>query len=228
MLISTPLFDIGNLERRIPKRQSPNRKRPIDDPDKTIMSSSLEATIPSASMMKQAMMERERAANRNRARLLRRDDDNPTDESMERNLLEQSIGKINLGLMLDRCFKRTEIEYDKLAEDVEGTDDRVLYKSVYEYQAPKMLDTINQLEMPTLLVHGTDDPLIAYPPEPVWDYVTRGEDGESNILYLPLEGVRHFPMLENERFGRFVLDFLETRDLSSLEGIKGRWRRRSR
>jgi len=39
--------------------------------------------------------------------------------------------------------------------------------------------------------------------------------------------VRHFPMLEYERFNRLANDFLEAADVTKLE-IKERWKRRTR
>jgi hypothetical protein len=63
------------------------------------------------------------------------------------------------------------------------------------------------------------------PDEDVWNYVTK--DRENLVLPIPLPGVRHFPMLEDERFFRIVNDFLELPDISKIE-VKERWRRRTR
>jgi len=223
MLISTPLFDIGNLEARTPLRRSTFGDDDRDD--RTLMSSSLEATIPSAGMMRQALLERAAVRNRSRGRGSGGDEEGSGPSGPVGNLLAQSIATTSISAMLDRCFRKSEIEYEKLSADVSNTDERVLMKSIAEYDAAKMLDTVNQLRVPTMFIHGQDDPIIPNPSDSVWDYVT---DNLDEKVALSVEGVRHFPMLENERFGRFVLDFLEARDITRLEGIKGRWQRRSR
>ena len=224
MLISTPLFDIGGLSSRTPTRKS-DFGQPEGDPDRTIMSRSIEATIPSAGMMRQALLERAAVQNRFRGRSVPGGNTDDGDVNLSGNPLAHSLATTNLSDMLDRCFKRGEPEHQKLSEDLPNTDERVLMKSIAEYDAAKMLDTVNQLKMPTMLVHGDMDPLLTPPGNAVWDYVTA--EGDQKVA-LSIEGVRHFPMLENERFGRFVLDFLEARDITEIEGIKGRWQRRSR
>ncbi|MEO0562988.1 MAG: alpha/beta hydrolase, partial [Chloroflexota bacterium] len=225
MLISNPLFDIGNLEARRPMRLSKRNDDDRADPDSTMMSSSLEATIPSAGMMRQALLERAAVRNRSRGRATSGEASSETSSNSSGNLLAQSIATTSISSMLDRCFDRKEIEFDKLNADVSNTDERVLMKSIAEFDAGKMLDTVNQLQIPTMMIHGQQDPLIPNPTDAVWNYVT---DNSEQKVALSVEGVRHFPMLENERFGRFVLDFLEARDITALEGIKGRWQRRSR
>jgi len=224
MLISTPLFDIGGLSNRQPSRKS-DFGAPSSDPDRTVISRSMEATIPSAGMMRQALLERAAVQNRFRGRATPGNTFDDDEVNLTGNMLAHSIATTNLNDMLDRCFKRTEAEYEKLQADIPNTDERVLMKSIAEYDAPKMLDTVHQLKMPTMLVHGEQDPLLTPPDSAVWDYVT--SEGDQKVA-LTIEGVRHFPMLENERFGRFVLDFLEARNISDIEGIKGRWQRRSR
>lgn len=225
MLISTPLFDTGNLDKRPPSRQ-PDFGMADDDMDRTLPSSSMEATIPSAGMMRQALLERAAMQNRFRGRSLPGSDMDDDDINVAGNPLAQSIATTSLSEMLDRCFRRTEAEYDKLKADLPpNTDERVLMKSIAEYDARKMLATVQQLKMPTMFVHGDQDPILTPPGNAVWDFVT-ADMGQK--VALTVEGVRHFPMLENERFGRFVLDFLEARDITDIEGIKGRWQRRSR
>jgi pimeloyl-ACP methyl ester carboxylesterase len=224
MLISTPLFDIGGLAGRQPTRKS-DFGNVTSDPDRTMLSRSMEATIPSAGMMRQALLERAAVQNRFRGRATMGDDANEGDMSLSGNMLAQSIATTSLSDMLDRCFKRTEPEYEKLQADLPNTDERVLMKSIAEYDAPKMLDTVQQLQMPTMFIHGGNDPLLTPPESAVWDYVTSHRDQKVALM---IEGARHFPMLENARFGRFVLDFLEAGDISEIEGIKGRWQRRSR
>jgi len=219
MLISPPLYDIGGLPNRTPIRIST-----ADGDNETMLPPSMEATIPSAGMMRQALLER--AAVRNKSRGVAGNESSAqANGPSSTNPLAESIANTNLTALLDRCFKRTDIEYEKLQADIPNTDERVLIKSIAEYDAPKMLDTVNQLQMPTMFIHGEADPLIPVPSDDVWNYVT---DNNEQKVALTVNGARHFPMLENDRFGRFVLDFLEAQDITKLEGIKGSWQRRSR
>lgn len=224
MLMSTPLYDIGNLETRVPMPLSRGMSKAPSgvDPDLTIPASSLEATIPSANMMRAALIERAAALNIERGK---RASLKPNEETNSVNYLADSLRPPQLSALLDRCFKRNESAYEKLYGDVALTDERILPKTITEFNAAKMLDTVYQLQMPTALVHGLDDPLIPPPSEAVWDYLTRNK--EENMIAIPLPNVRHFPMLEHERFGSFLREFLESNDMSTLE-VKERWRRRSR
>ena len=79
--------------------------------------------------------------------------------------------------------------------------------------------------MPILVVHGSDDPLIPQPNEDILNYITL--DKENLLMPILLPGVRHFPMLEDDRFARLAGEFLEAPDVTKLE-IKERWHRRTR
>ncbi|MFZ4813857.1 MAG: alpha/beta fold hydrolase [Phototrophicaceae bacterium] len=224
MLVSMPLFDIGNLASRVPKRISRLVGEGESTPNGDNKPDYLEATIPSAGMMRAALLERMAARNPEAARVAAASLDDP-DQITDYNYLLESVGTPRLASMLERCFKRSEIEFEKLHADVLATDDLILKNTIQNFDAAKILDTVQQLQMPTVLVNGMEDPLTPAPNEAVWDYLTNGK--EDRMIPIPLPGVRHFPMLEHERFGSFIVNFLETADLSTLE-VKERWRRRSR
>ena len=78
-------------------------------------------------------------------------------------------------------------------------------------------------DIPVLLVHGDNDPLVK-PPQPAW---LRG--CEDNVRAIFVNGVHHFPMLEERnKFNRLLRDFLNAgTDLASLE-LKEEWQRRLR
>jgi len=82
---------------------------------------------------------------------------------------------------------------------------------------------LSPLNIPVLLVHGGDDPLIK-PPQPEW---LQGCD--ENVRAMLLNGTQHFPMLEERnKFNRLLVDFLDVgEDLASLE-LKEEWQRRLR
>jgi len=230
LLSSLPLYDIGGLDQRTPRRTKPKRGTFVpDDPDRTIPSSSLEKTIASknsASMIRAAIRERAAARNQDSGGGIPspiQPKESETTEPRE-NLLRQSLGTTDMSELLARCFRSSEVEYGKLQGDVLNAKEKALQVVVDGFDAAHMLDTIHGLEMPIVLVHGEQDPLVPVPNKAVWDYVS---GGTGDTLTIPVPNVRHFPMLEHERFGRFVNDFLETPRIEDLE-IRERWRRRSR
>lgn len=127
--------------------------------------------------------------------------------------------------LLEKCFKKTEPEFDKLRVDVEKSDDRVLQQSAHGFNAGKMLDDLRRVTAPIVAVHGENDPIFSAPDEDIWNYLTIKK--EDVFVPIPLPQVRHFPMLEHDAFPRLANDFLTISDISKLE-IRERWRRRSR
>ncbi len=128
-------------------------------------------------------------------------------------------------VLLQKCFKQSEADYDKLENVVAKMDDRVMQVSAINFDSGIMLDSFRQLQSPLVLIHGEDDPVIPSPVEDVWNYLTA--DNDQNLLPISLPGVRHFPMLEFEPFTRLVGQFLETPNINDIE-IRERWRRRTR
>ncbi len=127
--------------------------------------------------------------------------------------------------LLHKCFKRTDPELEKLQAYIARSDEEVITRSVSGYDAGDMLDTIRRAPVPTVIIHGENDPLIPAPGENVWDYLTLHK--EDTLLPIPMSNVGHFPMLESDTFMRLLSSFLETQDISKIE-MKERWRRRSR
>lgn len=131
----------------------------------------------------------------------------------------------SLESLLLRCFKRSEPEFEKLQTYVSRTDEDVIRYVTRGFDAAAMLDTLRLSEVPMVVAHGENDPIIAKPSDNVWNYLTEGR--EDKILPVPLPGVRHYPMLESEAFNRLIGAFLETPDISNIR-VTERWRRRSR
>lgn len=221
MLISAPLFDFPGLDRRVrPGRTPVTPNRPAPTPvmtEGTIMNSRTSAW----------MRERMRLAMANTEVVTDLPEIPPPENNIgpTYNPLQGIIGNATLDGLLQRCISRSDAAYEKFSMDIPKTDPRVLRISVDNFDAGRMLDNIWLLPMPTLIVHGAEDALIELPSEDVWHYLTH--DKEDRLLPIELPGVRHFPMLESERFIRLVNDFLEVPDISKLE-IKERWKRRSR
>lgn len=234
LLVSAPLFDIGGLDTREPVVPVYD----LFDDDVTLGDGAhnaptifkrpafMEQTIPnksSARMMQRGMSQRMKNQSANQPS--NRGADGPANSGKAyKNPLKEQIGGSDMITLLDRSFRRTEPEYAKLEADVRNTDTRIIQNTVQSFDAGQILDQVRLLQMPTVVIHGNDDPIIPVPSDSVWDYITAGNEDN---LPIPIPGVRHFPMLEHDRFGRLVNDFLESSDVNQLE-IKERWRRRSR
>jgi pimeloyl-ACP methyl ester carboxylesterase len=226
LLADAPLFDPGNLEQRasvMPQTLASTRKNPTPVSDENRH----EATVMNASSaMRAALAEasRNRPVTDTQRDLVARDAQRLTNNGD--NPLQAAVGGTTPELLLAKCFKRSEPEFEKLQVDVAKTDLNAVKFSVNSFDSGRMLDTLRyQLPMPIVIVHGEDDPVIPVPGENVWTYLTT--DKEDTLLPVLLNGVRHFPMLESERFVRLLGDFLEAPDVSKLE-IKERWKRRTR
>jgi len=228
LLISAPLFDPGDLDRRAPlarkvAAQRPTLPQPEGNPNApTIMSAS--------AAMRAALVEAARAKMNGQlpAELeeMALTASTITRESAPaHNLLAPMMESNTLESLLGRCFKRTEPNYEKLAVDMAKTDPRVLRKSVENFDSGRMLDTLRLLNSPVVLIHGLDDPLMPAPRDEVLTYLTH--EKEQTLVPLLLPNVRHFPMIEDERFFRMMNDYLDASDISRVE-VKERWRRRTR
>jgi pimeloyl-ACP methyl ester carboxylesterase len=242
MLSSAPLYNPGNLEHRVPVVRKlsplPVNRAPLAPPPNpypsdaaTLMrppDSSLDApTVQSPSAaMRAAMAELQRSrADAQKSQTMEMTRAVPNAEANADNPLLRLVNEQSLEALLARCFKRSEPSFDKLNVDVERADKKAVIASAQVFDAGSLLDTIRLLTMPTVVVHGADDPVFALPSDDVWHYITF--DKEQTILPVILPNIRHFPMLEDERFIRLANDFLDAPDVSKLE-IKERFRRRTR
>jgi pimeloyl-ACP methyl ester carboxylesterase len=144
--------------------------------------------------------------------------------SKRNNMLAERLRGTTMDFWLDRCFRRNEPEYEKLSTDVGKADDLAMLSSADGYEAGEFLDDLRRITAPIVAVHGLDDPFVESPGEDVWNYLTIQQEDVFVPILLP--GVRHFPMLESESFTRLALDFLNVAEISKLE-LRERWRRRS-
>jgi pimeloyl-ACP methyl ester carboxylesterase len=233
LLASAPLFDPGNLEQRIPA-PPPARARLAQtgrlDANALNIASTLSSSSPAASASASAAMRAAMLA----ARQSRTPNSATTQTKETPAVAVSSTPSLNpLPAVLDappeallaRCFRRSEDNFTKLSADLVKIDPAALSKSVESFDAGRMLDTLRLLTIPAVVVHGTDDPLLPAPGEAVLNYIT--QDKEHLLLPMLFPNVRHFPMLEDDRFARLANEFLEVADISRLE-IKERWRRRTR
>lgn len=83
---------------------------------------------------------------------------------------------------------------------------------------------IRQLQAPVLMVYGTKDTFVLPPDAPMVSELKMA----SKFHAIPMEGIKHFPMLEAiDAFSRLLLEFLEAPDVTRLS-IKETWERRVR
>lgn len=220
LIAGAPLFDPGDLEHRVPAGRRPAAARPMV-PETEEASNAGAATVTSASAaMRAAMIQAARA----RAAL---------PQALEPSAGYSTSSNHNplLALMdtpdalLAKCFRRSETNYEKLSVDIIKIDPPVLRQSVAGFDPGRLLDALRLLVAPVLVIHGGDDPLIPQPNDDILNYITL--EKEHSVLPILLPNVRHFPMLEDDRFGRLVTEFLDAADMSKL-AVKERWRRRTR
>jgi pimeloyl-ACP methyl ester carboxylesterase len=235
MLISgAPLFDPGDLEERaaiaadleLSNHRKLDMEEPPVPPEATVMSANtaMRTALAQARRSKSPAVSKPAESLPDSVTVARK----PLSPKANNNLLFQRLveeKKITPQKLLDMCFKSNEPEYQKLQVDIPKTDARAVVTSMAAFDAGEMLDVLRRLPMPTVIVHGRNDDLVEAPNDRVLNYLT-GDKGETSVLPVLLEGVRHFPMLEHERFYRLLTDFLDTPDVSKLE-IKERWTRRS-
>jgi pimeloyl-ACP methyl ester carboxylesterase len=231
ILVSPPLFDTGDLDKRAPaarkimaavQQKAPQLEQDYAHNAPTILSPSAAMRAALAAYGQGGGGGRAAA---NSAPLLE-----PTLRRYEApvfNPLLPLFRDTPLETLLARCFRRGEPSYDKLNADVAKTDLRALTTSADTYDAGGMLDTLWLLQMPTLVLHGGADKVIDAPNEAIQRHVT--QEKETLLMPPPLPNVGHFPMLEDERFPRIVSDFLEMTDIrAEALAIRERWRRRTR
>jgi pimeloyl-ACP methyl ester carboxylesterase len=119
--------------------------------------------------------------------------------------------------------RRNLSAYPEVSQEAGKIDGFAVANSVQAVLGANLEEVLQAVEVPVLLVHGRNDPVIHPPDEARLD----GFDG--NVRIIALDGARHFPMLEEaNRFNRLLRAFLETGgDLQALE-LKEEWRRRWR
>lgn len=220
MLTNAPLFDPGNLDQRA--MMMPRAIAASKQPAPSLTTD--ERTVMNATSAMRALLAE--AARKGTVPETPRIGLEPVFESNGENPLQAAVASQTPEALLARCFKRSEPEFEKLQVDVAKADSNAVRHSVSTFDPGRILDTLRfYLDMPIVVVHGLEDPIIKPPSEQVLNYLTA--EKEDTLLPVLLNGVRHFPMLEYERFFRLVTDFLDATDISKLE-IKERWKRRTR
>ncbi len=110
----------------------------------------------------------------------------------------------------------------EIIAETDKLDPAAIQKSMDYIGATDLMAELNGTNAPTLLVNGDKDAAIT-PPLEEWF-----NGGKPNLHHISFEDGKHFPMLDDPpKFSRLVADFLEAKDLTSLE-LKDEWKRRMR
>lgn len=233
MIVSTPLYDPGDLDQRIPQRRTPVENRSAGVETQSLDPNSAPTLMSPGAAMRKALMEAAAARSRQTPVAVPIAAAAPAEVTIPRksvletpaiNPLKDVVAQGG-EVLLGRSFKKGESNYEKLLVDIARSDGRAVIDLASTYDATLMLDTIRFLPMPVALVHGLEDTVTLPPAEVVLNYLT-GERG-TTVLPILLPGTRHFPMLEDPRFDVLIKECLEAADFSKI-AVKDRWVRRTR
>jgi pimeloyl-ACP methyl ester carboxylesterase len=112
---------------------------------------------------------------------------------------------------------------EELIAETNKLDPAAIQQSLAYMAQADLMAKLNECTAPTLIVHGERD-------EAIDSGTEQGVEGifKPNVHRIVFEGGRHFPMLDDPaKFNRLLADFLEAKDLQSLE-LKDEWKRRMR
>jgi pimeloyl-ACP methyl ester carboxylesterase len=140
--------------------------------------------------------------------------------------------KVFTGKAIDAFSKYVERDapdHDKLRPEVEKADESAIIKSVQSFNGVNLAAELHRLAIPTLLLHGKQDPVLNAPSDDLLDRIGKGKAPGHLITFIE-DDLRHFPMLElGSKFNRLLQDFLDTADLTNLNiQFKEQWRRTMR
>jgi pimeloyl-ACP methyl ester carboxylesterase len=123
-----------------------------------------------------------------------------------------------------RVLGRRLSAYEEVELEAGKTDNNAVIHTVRSFLKEDLTLVLEDLEMPTMLIYGTQDTIIQLPP------VDLLEDLEYfNAYALLLEDAHHYPMLEmTPKFNRLLLDFLIHKNAWDKIEVKEGWQRRMR
>lgn len=140
------------------------------------------------------------------------------------NPLESILGDMNPLTLLSKHVDNNSSDYEKLKAEVNKINIEAIKHSTQSFRYISTYHEMLKLSMPALTVIGEKDTLITVPEQKILNSLSSG----ANSKVIIMEGMRHFPMLEDTtKFVRLLREFLEAPDVSKLE-MKDEWRRRTR
>lgn len=113
----------------------------------------------------------------------------------------------------------------KLRVEVEKADPLAISTSIENFGMVDTLRELRALTLPVLVLHGKADTFHRHPEPRMVEVLTFGR---TTCAVLSLEGIKHFPMLEEQAgFNRLVMEFLEAPDVRQVKPAE-LWERRVR
>jgi 3-oxoadipate enol-lactonase len=130
-------------------------------------------------------------------------------------------------------FKKPTEEYEPVVREMDKTDRQAIELSLSSLNGLDVASRLFTLRVPTLVIHGARDPIIAAPQDNNAPILETLSAQTRLVRAMVMPQARHFPMLEEANtFNRLLRDFLLL-DVSDPEQIhslqfKEEWRRRMR
>jgi pimeloyl-ACP methyl ester carboxylesterase len=149
----------------------------------------------------------------------------PTEIEVQRpNPLKQHLDVLDPIALLEKHVDPGS-DMEKLRVEVSKADRVAVALTVESFVDVDTLRDLKTLNMPVVVVYGERDTFL---PPPDADMVAGLKEGRTTFHNIPMEDIRHFPMLEAiAPFTRLIMDFLEVPDVTKL-AIKKTWERRVR
>ncbi len=134
------------------------------------------------------------------------------------------MGDMNPLNMLKAHVDNSSSDFEKLKAEVAKVKSDVIAASTDSFKHINTFRELLQMTAPTVVLLGEGDTFMKMPEETVLSQLSARQQFNLTVM----DGVRHFPMLEDPaKFTRFLRDFLETPDVTDL-AMKDEWRRRTR
>ncbi len=122
-----------------------------------------------------------------------------------------------------RALGRRLSSYQEVAQEAPKIDSDAVILSVRSALSENLGHTLEQMDLPIMLVYGQQDPIVQVPDQNLL------ENLDYNVYPFFFGEAQHYPMLEEtNKFNRLLLDFLIHKDNWDAIKVKEEWRRRMR
>lgn len=113
--------------------------------------------------------------------------------------------------------------YQEVDLEAAKTDGHAVVQSVQSMHEIDLLELIEDLDIPVLMVAGREDPIVQMPSDAVLS------DFDFNVYHYAFDNAQHYPMLDDSaKFNRLLREFLLHGDNWDAYDIKDQWKRRMR
>lgn len=139
--------------------------------------------------------------------------------------LNQRVTTTSPANWLEKLVDKNRADYQAIKAEAGKADQEALRVSAKTLSSTDWRPELKKLNVPCVLVHGQQDPLVHIPEESVF------KDLNSHVHRVMLDDSRHFPMLdETTAFNRLMADFLQAKDADAISKLRPKkpWIRRVR